>query len=42
MKSEKAKALPHPILGRYHGFTGTGMSVAEFEKIIASLKPLRP
>jgi hypothetical protein len=41
MKSEKAKALPHPILGRYHGFTGTGMSVGDFEKIIASLKPLR-
>jgi hypothetical protein len=41
MKSEKAKALPHPILGRYHGFTATGITVAEFEKIIASLKPLR-
>lgn len=42
MKSEKAKGLPHPNLGRYHGFTGTGITVAEFEKIIASLKPLRP
>jgi hypothetical protein len=42
MKSEKAKALPHPILGRYHGFTGTGITVAEFQKIIQSLKPLRP
>jgi len=42
MKSEKAKALPHPILGRYHGFSATGMTVAEFEKIINSLRPIRP
>jgi hypothetical protein len=41
MKSEKAKALPHPILGRYHGFSTTGTTVAEFEKIINSLKPIR-
>jgi hypothetical protein len=41
MKSENAKALPHPILGRYHGFSGTGVSVAEFEKIINSLHPIR-
>jgi len=42
MKSEKAKALPHPILGRYHGYSGTGITVAEFEKIVASLHPIRP
>jgi hypothetical protein len=42
MKSEKAKALPHPILGRYHGFSATAITVAEFEKIINSLKPVRP
>lgn len=41
MKSEKAKALPHPILGRYHGFSGTAITVIEFEKIIASLHPIR-
>ena len=41
MKSEKAKALPHPILGRYHGFSATGITVAEFEKIINSLRPIR-
>jgi hypothetical protein len=42
MKSEKAKGLPHPILGRYHGFSATAISVAEFKKIIASLHPIRP
>jgi hypothetical protein len=41
MKSEKAKALVHPILGRYHGFSTTGTTVAEFEKTINSLKPIR-
>jgi hypothetical protein len=42
MKSEKAKSLPHPILGRYHGFSTTGTTVAEFSRIIDSLKPIRP
>jgi hypothetical protein len=42
MKSEKAKALPHPDVGRYHGFSATGITLAEFEKIIASLHPIRP
>lgn len=42
MKSEKSKSLPHPILGRYHGFSGTAITVAEFEKIVASLHPIRP
>ena len=43
MKSEKAKdQLAHPILGRYHGFSTTGLSLYEFEKIIQSLHPIRP
>lgn len=43
MKSEKAKdPHAHPILGRYHGFSATGITLAEFEKIISSLKPIRP
>jgi hypothetical protein len=41
MKAENAKALVHPILGRYHGFSATNLTVAEFEKIINSLKPVR-
>jgi hypothetical protein len=43
MKREKAKdKQAHPILGRYHGFSTTALSLAEFEKIIASLRPIRP
>jgi hypothetical protein len=43
MKSEKAQdRLAHPVLGRYHGFSTTGLSLHEFEKIISSLKPIRP
>jgi hypothetical protein len=43
MKTEKAKSPQgHPILGRYHGFSATGITVAEFEKIIHSLHPIRP
>jgi hypothetical protein len=42
MKSENAKAQVHPILGRYHGFSATNITVAEFEKIINSLQPIRP
>ena len=42
MLAEKAKdPHGHPQLGRYHGFTGTNMTVAEFEKIIQSLRPVR-
>lgn len=41
VKSENAKALVHPILGRYHGFSTTGLSLYEFERIIASLHPIR-
>jgi hypothetical protein len=43
MRPEKAKdPHAHPILGRYHGFSATGITVAEFKKIINSLKPIRP
>jgi hypothetical protein len=42
MKAENAKALVHPILGRYHGFSATRITVAEFEKIINSLRAIRP
>jgi hypothetical protein len=42
MKAENAKSLTHPILGRYHGFSSTGITVAEFDKIITSLHPIRP
>jgi hypothetical protein len=43
MKREKAKdRLVHPTLGRYHGFSAIGITVAEFERIIGSLKPIRP
>ncbi len=31
----------HPILGRFHGFTGTKMTFAEFTKIVNSLHPVR-
>jgi hypothetical protein len=41
MKAEKAKdQMVHPILGRYHGFSATGITVAEFTKIIKSLHPI--
>ncbi|MEY2558266.1 MAG: hypothetical protein QOE34_1691 [Verrucomicrobiota bacterium] len=43
MKSEKAKApQAHPNLGRYHGFSATGITLAEFAKIINSLHHVRP
>ena len=43
MKAEKAKdPLVHPNLGRYHGFSGSNLTFAEFEKIIQSLHPIRP
>ena len=42
MNAEKAKgAQNHPVLGRYHGFSATGITVAEFTKIIQSLHPIR-
>ena len=42
MNAEKAKgAGNHPILGRYHGISATGITVAEFGKIVQSLHPIR-
>ena len=42
MNSEKAKgAQNHPVLGRFHGFSATGTTVAEFAKIAQSLHPIR-
>lgn len=42
MNAETSKnADGHPILGRYHGFSATGISVAEFSKIVRSLHPIR-
>lgn len=42
MKAETATD-PHgqTDLGRYHGFTGTNMTVADFERIIGSLHPVK-
>jgi hypothetical protein len=41
MDEEKAKgAESHPVLGRYHGFSATGITLKEFEKIIKSLHPV--
>jgi hypothetical protein len=31
----------HPVLGRFHGFSATEMTVAEFTKIAQSLHPIR-
>ena len=43
MNAEKAKGEGgHPILGRFHGFSATGITVAEFTKIAQSLHPIRP
>jgi hypothetical protein len=42
MDAETSKnAESHPIVGRYHGFSATGISVAEFSKIVQSLHPIR-
>jgi hypothetical protein len=42
MNAEKAKgAQNHPVLGRYHGFSATGITLAEFAKIVHSLHPIR-
>ena len=41
MLAEKHKdQLAHPVLGRYHGFSASGISLAEFTKIIQSLHPI--
>jgi hypothetical protein len=42
MNAEKGKGPDsHPVLGRFHGFSATGITVAEFTKIIQSLHPIR-
>ena len=41
MNDEKAKGPgSHPVLGRFHGFSATGITVADFTKIIQSLHPI--
>jgi hypothetical protein len=41
MNNEKGKAPDaHPVLGRFHGFTATGITLTEFTKIIQSLHPV--
>jgi hypothetical protein len=41
MNEEKGKAPDaHPVLGRFHGFTATGITLTEFTKIIQSLHPI--
>ena len=41
MNDEKAKSPDsHPVLGRFHGFSATGITVTEFTKIIQSLHPI--
>ena len=30
----------HPVLGRFHGFSATGITLAEFAKIVQSLHPI--
>jgi hypothetical protein len=41
MTAENAKGMRHPMLGRFHGFSATGITVAEFTKIVQSLHPIR-
>ncbi len=42
MKADQAKSTTwHGELGRFHGFTGEGISVAEFQKILDSLHPIK-
>src|SRR5438067_405203 len=42
MNAENGKGAAHPTLGRFHGFSATGITVAEFTKIIQSLHPINP
>ena len=42
MNTETAKGPDsHPVLGRYHGFSATGITLAEFTKTVESLHPVR-
>jgi len=41
MNDEKGKGPDsHPVLGRFHGFSATGITVTEFAKIVQSLHPI--
>ena len=41
MNAEKNKAPDsHPVLGRFHGFSATGITLTEFTKIVQSLHPI--
>jgi hypothetical protein len=41
MNDEKTKRPDsHPVVGRFHGFSATGITVAEFTKIIQSVHPI--
>jgi hypothetical protein len=41
MNDEKGRGPDsHPVFGRFHGFSATGITVAEFTKIIQSLHPI--
>jgi hypothetical protein len=41
MNEEKSKGPnSHPVLGRFHGFSATGITLPEFTKIIQSLHPI--
>ena len=41
LNDEKGKGPDsHPVLGRFHGFSATGITVTEFTKIIQSLHPV--
>lgn len=42
MNAENGKGDAHPTLGRFHGFSAAGITVAEFAKIIKSLHPINP
>jgi len=42
MNTEDGKGAAHPTLGRFHGFSATGITVAEFAKIVQSLRPINP
>lgn len=42
MNAENGKGTEHPTLGRFHGFSATGITVAEFTKMIESLHPINP
>jgi hypothetical protein len=42
MNAEKDKGPDsHPVLGRFHGFSATGITLAEFQKIVDSLHSIR-